>query len=141
MKKLVYSYAKHRTKISLLVVAWVFVLSGGLMTMNFWLFLNGLIGFYLVSFFFLSVRYAVRDYNEKTFFSNNILTILLADEMFLMSMLFLIILPLWSILHIKHFSFGIPMLLGFVTVKGCTLISKHFKKKIVHIETDKKVVK
>ena len=133
MKRLVYSYAKRRTKIWLLVVSWAFVLVGCLMTMNFWFLLNGIIGFFLLSFFFLSVRYAVRGYNEETFLSNSLLTILLADENFCVATLLLIILPLWSLWHFNHFSFAIPLFLGFITVKGCTLFSNHFKKKIVHI--------
>lgn len=101
------------------------------------------IGFVLDMFFD-----AVRSYNKETFCYNNIRTSLLADEGIAVNVLFwvfLIVLVLIAnvIFGDDSYSFRatsfvggfIALVLSIVISKP---ISKHFKKKIVHIETDEK---
>lgn len=90
---------------------------------------------------------AVRSYNKETFCCNNIITSLLADESVVCWVLFypfLIVLASVAYIIFRDDSYGTRVtFVGSFLLFGLNIViskpvSKHFKKKIVHIETDEK---
>ena len=90
---------------------------------------------------------AVRSYNKETFCCNNIRTSLLANEFLVIYVLFnsfAIVLALVAYIIFRDDSYGARVtFVGSFLLLGLSIviskpISKHFKKKIVHIEKDEK---